>query len=196
MLEKEIVEINHAIWRGLRRVLPARLLSRKYQGTDPVTGKEIYSETQIADDIRQSVWVKLLETGDLTTKRANSEARSHARDWQRREFKTMAVSQMTLPLADPGDADSEGLMPWDWVDLSKPTQFDEETFKFFDNQEDDERDRILRELPQRDRRFLARYVSKKVRHSPANWKRFQRLTERMKKSIKFLGQECPQNGDI
>jgi hypothetical protein len=185
MTEKDIDQINQAIRRGIRKVLPARLLSRTYVGVDLLTGKEVYSETQIADDIRQSVWVKLLETNKLNTRQANIEARNCARDWARREFRMMPVSQMNLPLADPEDEDSEGLMPWDAVDLSKPTQMDPQTEHLMSHLEDAKREQIFAQMDQRDRRFLARYCSKKVRHNAANWKRFQRLTEHMKKLLIF-----------
>ena len=185
MTEKEIDQINQAIRRGIRKVLPAHLLSRVYVGVDYVTGKEVYSETQIADDIRQSVWVKLLELKELNPNRANMESRHAAQRWMRKDYKLMPVSQMNLPLADPEDEDSEGLMPWDAVDLSKPTQMDPQTEHLMSHLEDAQREKIFAQMDQRDRRFLARYCSKKVAHSPANWKRFQRLTDRMKKLLVF-----------
>jgi hypothetical protein len=181
----EIDQINQAIRKGVRKVLPARLLSRTYVGIDPTTGKEVYSETQIADDIRQDVWVKLLEKETLDTKAAFNWARRQSKDWERREFRTMPVSQMNLPLADPEDDDSEGVMPWDAVDLSKPAQLDPQTGHLLSHLEDAKREYIFAHTPQKDRRFLTRYCSKKVKHSPANWKRFQRLTESMKKLLIF-----------
>jgi hypothetical protein len=42
---------------------------------------------------------------------------------------------------------------------------------------------IFSQLNQADRRFLARYVTKKIKHSDAQRKRFERLTDRVKKLL-------------
>jgi hypothetical protein len=105
---KEIEKINKWIRKGVRKILPSKLLARKFLGyTD--TGREMFTETQVLDDLTAKVWVRLLADDTLTTKAGYNQARAAATDYLRQEAKFPLVESTS----DPEDEESEGTEPWD-----------------------------------------------------------------------------------
>lgn len=181
MDDKDVLRITSAIKQGASKILPASLRS-KTKIID-ASGCSVISETQILEDIVQAVWVKLLETNEVNTKIALSEGMSHARDWCRKELKTIPISQMSLKVVEEDGCEPEELLPWDQVDLSKQAAIPDAVYQVLGDIEDSERKRVFQSMNQADRRFLARYVAKNRGHNAQQWKRFQRLTELMKKLL-------------
>jgi hypothetical protein len=166
---EEVAKIDRAIRIGVRKVLPLRLLSRVYTGVS-ASGRATFAQTQIADDIRQNIFVTLLDTKALkvgnavNTKAAYNLARRYAKDWLRKELPVMPVSQMDLPQADPEDEETELIEPWDKVDLSDLSRmnYDDGTWQILGWWEDDSRRRALdllkNEKPE-DHQFILTYAT-------------------------------------
>jgi hypothetical protein len=120
---EEVAKIDRAIRIGVRKVLPSKVLSKVYTGIS-YSGRATFAQTQIADDIRQKVFVRLLDTNTLkvgdtvNTKAAYNLARRYSTDWLRKEMPVMPTSQMDLLHADPEDEESEVIEPQDRVDPS------------------------------------------------------------------------------
>lgn len=183
MNDQEVSAVTKAIKLGARKILPPKLLSRKYVGIDPLTAKEVFAETQILDDVIQTAWIKLLEGKDLSGRAANIAGRNAARNWLRLELKTIPISQLNLKQADPDDEDSENIMPWDTVDINRPSQFESGVYRLLNEIDDDIRQEAVLALNKDDQRFLARYLSKKVKHTAQQRKRFQRLRAKLNSTV-------------
>jgi hypothetical protein len=170
-----IPAINYAIEIACLRSLPWK--ARVKKKADEHLG------TQLIDDIQQDVWVEMLESSEQPNARmAYKFARHRCSKWIRKDSKTMPVSQMDLPTADPDDADSELKMPWDGIQQAvEPAWFVADAWETIldDSLHDYTRD-ALRALDKKDQRFLTRYLANKQAHSPAQRKRYQRLVDKMR----------------
>jgi hypothetical protein len=170
MSEEEVSKINAAIRNACHKVLPYNAIREDGEGG-----------TQVISDIVQEVWVKTLEKGDLGGRAFAIETKNVIRDWMRREFPVMPVSQMTLQPADAEDEDSELLMPWDKVSWGASNLFDtgaaEKTLKVSLVHE------VMKGFSKADQHFVYRYLLKKRKHSNAQVLRFKRLMTKLRNSL-------------
>ncbi len=178
-----IPAINYAIKIACLRSLPWKARVRTAT-----------AETQLTDDIQQDVWVEMLESGEQPdAKLAYKLARHRCTNWVRNDSKTLPVSQMDLPTADPDDADSELTMPWDGIQIqqaAEPAWFAPDAWETIlgAGLREYVRD-ALRALDKKDQRFLTRYLANKQVHSPAQRKRYQRLVDKMRaRYTQFMSQ--------
>ena len=178
LTDAEILAVNNTIRKACRDVLPYNAIREDAAGG-----------TQVLEDIRQSVWVKLLETKAEINPQVAFKAAKHACTyWMRKELPVLPVSQMALKSADVDDEESEPLMPWDMVVWGPGP--DAKIVHMLNelNSEKKQQNLVLvheeiKGLTQADRRFLLGYLSKKQAHRGQQWMRFQRLVEKLRKAV-------------
>lgn len=157
--EKDAVKLSEWIAKGVRKVLPKGLVSRRIIGSD--ASGPIYSETQIVEDLVQAVWVNLLETNRLNGKDAYNQGRAHAEEWCRKELKTIPLSQLDLNSVNEDGEEFEEIAPWDEVDLTSREQVSDSVLNTLEKFEEEERTAALELLKKKkpdDYLFIIKYI--------------------------------------